>query len=85
MLETPNPGNIAVGASSFHMDPTHVKPIPYQLLRFFVEARGFFDVQVREIHPFPAIALVPDDSPAARRLNECFYGPQDYCLTARRP
>ena len=41
ILETPNPENIVVGASSFYQDPSHVRPVPAQLLGFAVEYAGF--------------------------------------------
>jgi O-antigen chain-terminating methyltransferase len=41
ILETPNPENLVVGASSFYLDPTHRKPIPPALLAFAVEFAGF--------------------------------------------
>lgn len=85
ILETPNPGNLAVGASTFYLDPTHIRPVPSQLLRFVTEARGFCDVEVRELHPYPDTVRLPEETAFGRRFNECFYGPQDYALIARRP
>ena len=41
ILETPNPENLVVGASSFYMDPTHERPIPPQLLTFLAQHTGF--------------------------------------------
>ncbi|MYM23174.1 methyltransferase domain-containing protein [Duganella sp. FT135W] len=41
ILETPNPENLVVGASSFYMDPSHLRPIPPLLLDFAVEHAGF--------------------------------------------
>ena len=41
ILETPNPENIAVGTNNFYFDPTHIRPIPYQLLVFIPEYYGF--------------------------------------------
>ena len=41
ILETPNPENIAVGTSSFYLDPTHQRPIPPDLLSFLPEHYGF--------------------------------------------
>lgn len=41
ILETPNPENIVVGASSFYLDPTHQRPIPPELLSFLPEHYGF--------------------------------------------
>jgi O-antigen chain-terminating methyltransferase len=41
ILETPNPENLVVGTSAFYLDPTHIKPIPPQLLEFLTEYAGF--------------------------------------------
>jgi SAM-dependent methyltransferase len=41
IIETPNPQSLTVGSWSFHMDPTHVSPIPPPLLQYQVEAAGF--------------------------------------------
>ncbi len=41
LMETPNPENIVVGASSFYLDPSHVRPIPPGLLSFMTEHAGF--------------------------------------------
>ncbi|WP_082551691.1 bifunctional 2-polyprenyl-6-hydroxyphenol methylase/3-demethylubiquinol 3-O-methyltransferase UbiG [Massilia sp. Root351] len=41
VLETPNPENLTVGASSFYLDPSHERPLPPQLLDFAVEFAGF--------------------------------------------
>ncbi|HYC42799.1 MAG TPA: class I SAM-dependent methyltransferase [Noviherbaspirillum sp.] len=41
ILETPNPENLVVGASSFYQDPSHVRPVPSELLSFAVEFAGF--------------------------------------------
>ena len=41
IMETPNPENLVVGASSFYMDPSHERPIPSQLLAFAAEHGGF--------------------------------------------
>lgn len=41
ILETPNPENIIVGTNNFYIDPTHIAPIPHQLLDFIMEYNGF--------------------------------------------
>ncbi|CAN7665248.1 methyltransferase domain-containing protein [Variovorax sp. LjRoot130] len=41
ILETPNSENLAVGTSSFYLDPSHKQPIPALLLGFVVEYAGF--------------------------------------------
>jgi len=86
ILETPNPANFLVGAYTFHLDPTHLKPLPSPLLRFCVEARGFCGVHVRELHPYPDTVRLPDDGGGvASRFNDCLYGPQDYAVIGRKP
>jgi O-antigen chain-terminating methyltransferase len=46
ILETPNPENLAVAAYSFYMDPTHIKPIPPDLLAFTTEYAGFIQNKI---------------------------------------
>lgn len=41
ILETPNPDNLGVGASSFYLDPSHERPLPSLLLGFLAEHAGF--------------------------------------------
>ena len=41
ILETPNPENLVVGTCSFYLDPTHLRPIPPQMLKFISEFGGF--------------------------------------------
>lgn len=41
ILETPNPENIKVATADFYLDPTHIRPIPPQLLTFLTEYYGF--------------------------------------------
>ena len=86
ILETPNPLNILVGAHNFYLDPTHLRPLPSGMLRFFVEARGFCNVQVKELHPYPESVRLPEDGlDLARRFNDYFYGPQDYAVIGQKP
>jgi O-antigen chain-terminating methyltransferase len=42
ILETPNTENIEVGATSFYLDPTHVRPVPSELLLFLCEYHGYY-------------------------------------------
>lgn len=95
LFETPNPTNLMVGSASFYLDPTHVRPIHPEFLRFLVESRGFVDVQIHYVHPaVPAQTMIdsgpPGGYPDARlsrvvaAVEGFVYGPQDYVLTARR-
>ncbi len=46
IMETPNAENISVGALTFHMDPTHIRPLPPGLLSFLPRHAGFFRAKV---------------------------------------
>jgi O-antigen chain-terminating methyltransferase len=46
VLETPNPENLFVATRSFYLDPTHLNPIPPELLSFAVEFAGFSRVKI---------------------------------------
>ncbi len=92
ILETPNPQNLAVGASSFYLDPTHDRPLPPGLLAFLVEARGYREVEVRLLarQELPGLAELSDREWAADlrplhdALQQHLFAPQDYAVLARR-
>lgn len=41
ILETPSPDNLRVASCSFYLDPTHIKPLPSELLNFLTQQTGF--------------------------------------------
>lgn len=93
ILETPNPDNLTVGASSFYLDPTHKRPLPPQLLAFLAESRGLIGVEIRELHRDDLEVLAPSVSqpwsqdllPLIDALNSRLFSPQDYAVIGRRP
>lgn len=95
ILETPNPTNVNVGAASFYLDPTHIKPVHPQFLQFLLLARGFADAEVRFLHAEDTVRLAPTDlaghaeDPARAqllvdRINWALSGPLDYAVIARK-
>ncbi len=50
LMETPNAENLLVGANDFYTDPTHLRPIPSNLLRFLPECHGFHRSEVVRLH-----------------------------------
>ena len=92
VLETPNPDNLIVGASTFYIDPTHVRPLNPDFLAFLVGARGLSDVEVRYKHPVSDGVPTPDrDRPWAadliavvEALNHWIFGAGDYAVLGRR-
>lgn len=86
ILETPNPANLLVGANTFYLDPTHLRPIPSELLRFTLEARGFVHVEAVPLHPFEDCYLLDEKgNNAAALLNQLIYGARDYVAIGERP
>jgi 2-polyprenyl-3-methyl-5-hydroxy-6-metoxy-1,4-benzoquinol methylase len=81
-IETPNPECLAIFATHFYLDPTHTRPIPAPLLRFYLEEAGFGSVQIERLAPavesMPALATLP---PAFR---DAFFGGLDYAIFARK-
>jgi len=92
LVETPNPTNISVGATTFWLDPTHNRPVPPELLTFLVEEHGFVSVELRypvwakELH-FAQPPLVGGDElrTLIDSMNRDFFGPRDYAVIARKP
>jgi 2-polyprenyl-3-methyl-5-hydroxy-6-metoxy-1,4-benzoquinol methylase len=85
ILETPNPANLIVGANTLYLDPTHIRPLPADVMRFFVETRGFCNIETRLLHPFPACyRLEAEPNSAAALLNELVFGARDYAIIAER-
>ena len=64
ILETPNPENLSVGATSFYMDPSHIRPLPSGLLDFVVAHGGFARTKVlylqesADLHGSIAVRLI---------------------------
>jgi O-antigen chain-terminating methyltransferase len=82
VFETPNPECLAIFATHFYIDPTHTRPVPAPLLRFYLEEAGFGGIEVERLEPaadsIPALQELP--SP----LREAFFGGLDYAILARR-
>lgn len=55
VLETPNPENLVVGASTFYSDPSHLRPVPLELLSFAVEYAGFPRRSLMRLQEDPAL------------------------------
>ncbi|MFP7675704.1 methyltransferase domain-containing protein [Marivita sp. S0852] len=85
LFETPNTRNVLVGATTFHTDPTHLKPMPEQVLGVLFETAGFDPVDVRHLHPherFDEFLAKPDFND---ELASLMFGPQDLAVLGTRP
>ncbi len=84
VLETVNTDSLSA-LRTFYLDPTHVRPVPAEALRFLAEAVGFADVVLEERSPLPRAQRLDEGSENDRKLNALLFGPQDYALVARVP
>jgi O-antigen chain-terminating methyltransferase len=84
IIETPNPENMRVGATTFYIDPTHRNPILPDPLRFIVEHRGFTEVEILRLHPVPDSERLKGQGGDIAHLNALLFGPRDYAILARR-
>ena len=85
IVETPNPENLLMGSANFWNDPTHRHPIPLKLLEFIYEHFGLTVIERLELNPLPREQRFAfEEISVVRRLNDYFYGPQDYGLIGRR-
>lgn len=82
ILETPNPENLVVGACTFWYDPTHLRPLPPAMLRFYVESAGFTPVRTAR---FYLRTDGPDHATLDEPIEPSIDGPLDYGLLARKP
>ncbi len=87
IFETPNPENLVVGACNFWYDPTHVRPLPPEMLKHVAESLGFARVELMRLHPSPEWDRLPEggDLEARSRLNAFLYGARDYSIVAYKP
>jgi O-antigen chain-terminating methyltransferase len=70
---------------AFYLDPTHVRPVPAEALRFLAEAAGLTDTRIEWRSPLPAERRLEERSENDRKLNALLFAPQDYALVARAP
>lgn len=83
ILETPNPENFMVGSCTFYTDPTHRNPIPSETMRFLLEARGLFHIEVMMLRAWDA-ARIEGETEIIKRFNEYFYSAPDYGIVGRK-
>jgi SAM-dependent methyltransferase len=88
IIETPNAESLAVSASDFWRDPTHLAPRHPAALTILGREHGFAIDDIRAIHPFPEanhfVATSEEMRGLVEALNERIFGGQDLRLVLRR-
>ncbi|MEP7131760.1 MAG: class I SAM-dependent methyltransferase [Acidobacteriota bacterium] len=70
---------------AFFLDPSHVRPVPPDALRFLAQAAGFADARIELLSELPPEARLVESSDNDAKLNALLFGPQDYAVLARSP
>ncbi|HYI08408.1 MAG TPA: class I SAM-dependent methyltransferase [Thermoanaerobaculia bacterium] len=91
MIETPNAESMAMSASDFWRDPTHIAPRHAAALTVLAREHGFAIEEVRAVHEIAEGARIPileTDAPELQRVihavNDRLFAPQDLRLILRR-
>lgn len=80
IMETPNPENLVVATQGFHLDPTHDKPIPPDLLAFVAEYAGYERIKILRLQESPGVHINLNLS-----LNDVLSGcSPDYAVVAQK-
>ena len=84
---TPNARTLSVGAYLFWTDPSHRRPVPPDLFRYYLEISGFERVEIRTYSPVET-RLAEVEGPMrdnVRLLNATIFGDRDCALIGRVP
>lgn len=91
MIETPNAESVAVSASDFWRDPTHLAPRHVAALTVLAREHGFEIAEARAVHELPEgmrIPILENDAPELQRvihaINDRFFAPADLRLVLRK-
>jgi len=89
VMITPNPATLSVGAHTFWLDPSHLRPIPPELFRFYLEVEGFTGVDLKTFEP--TVERLDERVPEGpirenvRLLNRTLFGDRDYAVIGYTP
>lgn len=86
---TPNVATLTVGAHTFWMDPSHLRPIPPDLFQFWLELEGFVEVSTVTFEPSTEHLSEAVSDPVVREnvklLNRTLFGDRDYAVIGHQP
>jgi len=85
LFETPNTRNVLVGATTFHTDPTHLKPMPEQVMGILFETAGFDPIDIRGLNPHERFGEFLGKSDFNDELAFLMFGPQDLAILGTKP
>jgi SAM-dependent methyltransferase len=80
IMETPNPENFMVATHNFYLDPTHLRPIPPDLLAFVPEYFGYESVKILRLQETDGVKTHPNLS----MLDVLTGASPDYAVVAQK-
>ena len=80
IMETPNPENFMVATHNFYLDPTHLRPIPPDLLAFVPEYLGYESVKILRLQETAGVKTYPNLS----MLDVLTGASPDYAVVAQK-
>ena len=80
IMETPNPENFMVATHNFYLDPTHLRPIPPDLLAFVPEYLGYESVKILRLQETAGVKTRPNLS----MLDVLTGASPDYAVVAQK-
>lgn len=90
VLETPNPRSLSIYANAFYLDPSHIKPVHPETLRYLLKNAGFRDIDViytegsKPDITIPRIDGQDEFNSAMEKVQDMLFGSQDYAVVARK-
>lgn len=84
IFETPNPANLIVGAHTFNLDPTHIKPLPMEVMELVLETVGFTNISKRPLHPSPTRVEMIENERIDPHIADLLFGAQDYAVIGHK-
>lgn len=91
LFETPNPRNLIVGANTFYIDPSHKRPVNYEMVSSLAEWCKFKQVQCIDANAHANWTGITLESSSEemkeviQKFNDIsylLYGPRDYAILA---
>jgi O-antigen chain-terminating methyltransferase len=84
IFESPNCKNLIVGASTFHIDPTHQHPVFPDTAEFMLASHGFERIEIVYLSPVPDPKFKATTAELST-IKDLLYGPQDFGIVAFKP
>lgn len=95
ILETPNPRCLSIYSNAFYIDPTHIKPVHPETLKYYMQQAGFSDIEIvftessRIDYRLPLlnaenVSNLAEFNDGMALLTEMLFGSQDYAIIARK-